>query len=122
MHDTHGSVLIVEDEADVRESLAAVLESEGYRVIEADNGEAALRQLRGPDQFCLILLDLFMPIMNGWTFREEQLRDPELAEIPVVVITADAAAARRASTLGVADAMTKPLDFDRLLMLVARHC
>ncbi len=122
MHDRHRSVLIVEDEADVRESLAALLEAEGYRVLEADNGESALRQLSDPAAVCLILLDLFMPVMNGWTFRREQMRDPALASIPVVVITADATAARRAAELGVADAMTKPLDFDRLLSVVARHC
>jgi len=122
MHDPRQSVLVVEDEADVRESLAAVLEAEGYSVIEADNGETALRKLRDPASVCLILLDLFMPVMNGWTFRNEQLRDARLAPIPVVVITADASAARRAAGMGVVEAMTKPLDFERLLKLIAEHC
>lgn len=116
-------VLIVEDEADVRESLAVILESEGYRVLEAAHGGEALDRLRTADgSVCLILLDLFMPIMNGWAFRNEQLKDPALAVIPVVVITADAAAARSARGLGVVDAMTKPLDFERLLALVGHHC
>jgi CheY-like chemotaxis protein len=122
MHDPQRSVLIVDDEADVRESLAAVLRAEGYRVVEADNGETALRQLRVPADVCLILLDLFMPVMNGWTFRQEQLRDPDIAAIPVVVITADTTAARRAEALGVVDALTKPLEFERLLQLVATYC
>ena len=122
MHDPGRSVLIVDDEADVRESLAAVLETEGYRVVEAENGETALRRLAGSADVSLILLDLSMPVMNGWTFREEQLRDPRLAAIPVVVITADTGAARRAQALGVVDALTKPLEFDRLLALVARYC
>jgi CheY-like chemotaxis protein len=72
--------------------------------------------------FCLILLDLFMPVMNGWTFRSEQLRDPTLAAIPVVVISADTEAVRKAATLGAVAAMAKPLDFGRLLDTVARHC
>jgi len=93
MHDPDKSVLIVEDDADVRESLVAILESEGYRVLEAENGAVALDQLRRDVPVCLILLDLFMPTMNGWTFRDEQLRDPQLAPIPVIVISADAAAA-----------------------------
>jgi len=123
MTDAHGKVLIVDDEPDLRESLAAILESEGYGVIEAEHGEQALQRLRTtPTDVCLILLDLFMPTMNGWRFRDEQLHDPSLASIPVIVITADAAAARKAKTLGVADALTKPLDLDRLLNLVAQHC
>jgi len=116
-------VLIVEDEDDVRESLAVVLEFEGYPVLEAAHGGEALERLRSGDgDVGLILLDLFMPTMNGWAFRDEQLRDPTLARIPVVVITADPSAARRARSLGVLDAMTKPFDFDRLLALVGRHC
>ena len=122
MHHPDKSVLIVEDDADVRESLAAILEAEGYQVIEAENGAVALDQLRRSSPVCLILLDLFMPTMNGWAFRDEQLRDPTLAPIPVVVISADAAAARRAATLGVVSALTKPLDFDRLLQIVGEYC
>ena len=122
MHDGGKSVLIVEDDPDVRESLAAILAAEGYQVLEAENGAVALDQLRRDVPVCLILLDLFMPTMNGWTFRDEQLRDPNLAPIPVVVISADAAAARRASSLGVVSALTKPLDFDRLLQVVGEYC
>lgn len=123
MHRTGKRVMIIEDEADVRESLAAVLETEGYPVIEAEHGLDALQHLRtAADEVCMILLDLFMPVMNGWAFRDEQVRDPVLAAIPVVVITADPAAARRAAALGVVDAMTKPIDFERLLTLVAKHC
>ena len=70
----------------------------------------------------MILLDLFMPEMNGWAFRREQMQDPELASIPVLVISADSAAARRAVTPGVVAAMTKPVEFDRLLQIVERHC
>jgi len=117
------SVLIVDDEPDIRDSLTAVLEAEGYTVMEAEHGEEALRRLRAsPDAICIILLDLYMPTMNGWTFRNQQLSDPSLASIPVIVITADAAAARKARQLGVIGAMTKPLDLDQLLQLIAAHC
>jgi CheY-like chemotaxis protein len=122
MEDTGGSILIVEDDADIRESLAAVLEAEGYRVVEAENGRVALEALRGGTRCCLIILDLFMPEMNGWTFRAEQAKDPRLADIPVVVISADSVAARRAAAMGVVAAMTKPIEFGRLLDIVGQHC
>jgi CheY-like chemotaxis protein len=63
-----------------------------------------------------------MPVMDGWTFREEQTKDPRFAEIPVIVISADTAAARRALDTGVVAAMTKPVEYDPLLNLVAEHC
>jgi CheY-like chemotaxis protein len=123
MHLDHKSLLIVEDDPEARESLAAVLTSEGYKVIVAENGRAALDALReAPSAVCMILLDLFMPVMNGWAFRDEQIRDPALADIPVVIITADASAAQRMGKLGVAGAMTKPIDFDRLLAMVSTYC
>ncbi len=123
MHSDQKSVMIVEDDVEARESLAAVLASEGYSVIMVQDGRAALDALRkAPSAVCMILLDLFMPVMNGWAFRDEQIRDPALADIPVVVITADASAAQRIGKLGVVAAMTKPVDFDRLLATVNAYC
>jgi len=116
------AILVVEDDADIRGALAAVLETSGYRVVEAENGKDALAHLRDPAvDVCLILLDLFMPVMNGWAFRAEQLRDPALATVPVVVVTADATAPSRGD-LGATEYLTKPVDFDRLLAVVAEHC
>lgn len=117
-----GSILIVEDDEDVRGALAAVLEGEGYSVLEARHGEEALRTLRGSASVCLILLDLFMPTMNGWAFRDEQRRDPDLSGIPVIVLSADGAAVKSAASMGVVDYMVKPVDFDRLLKVIALHC
>lgn|SRR5262249_58397265 len=117
-----GGILIVEDDPDVRGALATVLESVGYRIVEAEHGLEALQRLRTSMVFCLILLDLYMPTMNGWAFREEQMKDPSLAAIPVIVITADVTAARKAADLGAVASLTKPVDFDELLGLVARHC
>jgi CheY-like chemotaxis protein len=68
-----------------------------------------------------ILLDIMMPVMNGWEFRAAQLDDPALAEIPVMVITADPGARGRAASLGVGY-MPKPIQFDRLLEFIGRHC
>ena len=122
MHSGSHSVLIVEDDADVRGSLAVLLEGEGYRVIEAEHGREALDHLLHGLKVCLILLDLFMPEMNGFAFRARQLEHPELSRIPVVVLSADSAALRRAVSPGVVATMTKPVDLDRLLQLVEEHC
>jgi len=116
------SILIVEDDDDVRECLAVFLEGEGYRVVEAEDGQQALVRLRSAPDFCLILLDLFMPVMNGWAFRAEQLRDPALATIPVIVISADAGTPQKATALGAVDSMVKPIEFDRLLQAVTSYC
>ena len=116
------SILVVEDDQDVRDALATVLETEGYSVAKAADGQEALGQLRAASAPCVILLDLYMPVMNGWAFRDEQLRDPKLASIPVIVVSADTMVARRAADLGAAGYVGKPIDFDRLLALVATHC
>jgi len=116
-------ILVVDDDTDNREAVVAFLEGEGYAAEGAEHGEAALRRLRASDQsFCLILLDLFMPVMNGWEFRTQQLDDPTLAALPVVVISADRAAVEHSANLGAVDTMIKPIDFDRLLETVAQHC
>jgi len=78
-------VLVVEDTADTREALVMLLRGEGFEADGVENGLEALRQLRAGYDACLILLDLWMPVMDGWQFRFEQRRDPTLADIPVVV-------------------------------------
>jgi len=103
-----GDLLVVEDDDDLRGMLSILLKGEGYGVIEAVHGQDALDKLRQSDRPCLILLDLFMPTMNGWAFREAQMKDAAIADIPVVVVSADPDAARHAATLGVAASMTKP--------------
>ncbi len=80
-------VMVVEDDAMIRETLAEALDEEGFEVIEAANGREALDKLQG-ERTSLVLLDLMMPVMDGWQFREAQLRDEELADIPVVVLSA----------------------------------
>ena len=117
------SILIVEDDADVRGALTAVLEGEGYHVVEAAHGQEALQHLRADAAgFCMILLDLWMPVMNGWEFRAEQLKDPTLAEVPVIVVTADHAAAKSDTKLAAVEYMTKPIEVDYLLQQVEHYC
>lgn len=120
-------ILIVEDDDDVRESLGEVLRDEGYEVVTAANGLDALTALRagvGPDGDgppCTIILDLMMPTMNGWDFRAHQLQEPALAQIPVIVVSGVAHMASTAS-LRPAAVIGKPVDLDRLLAEIHRHC
>ena len=113
-------VLVVEDDPDILRALVQALEDEGYAVRAAENGRAALAALRAPGARlpCVILLDLMMPVMDGWAFRAEQLRDPLLAEIPVVVLTADGSAAARSAVLEVAGALRKPVELLTLLAAI----
>jgi CheY-like chemotaxis protein len=113
-------VLLVDDDPDIRESLAELLEYEGYAVVRAANGAQALARLRQPPLPCVILLDLMMPVMDGFEFREVQKRTPELADIPVVVITAGGRVDR--ASIDVEECLAKPLQMPRLLAALARHC
>jgi CheY-like chemotaxis protein len=115
-------VLVVEDNAEVRQALVALLEGEGYRVVEATDGVSALRLLRtGEVQPCLIVLDLMMPRMSGWDFAREQSNDRRFAAIPVVVLSADPLASQ-AERIGAAAVLPKPADPERFLETIGRHC
>jgi CheY-like chemotaxis protein len=82
------TIVIVEDDEGIRETMAALLEDEGYSVRQAANGEEGLASLRAHDDTALVLLDLWMPVMNGWQMLEAMRADPELRALPVVVISA----------------------------------
>ena len=82
------TVLIVDDDLPVRTALKELFETEGYAVALAANGRAALNHLRKGLRPSVILLDLMMPVMDGWDFRHEQLADPDARNIPVVILTA----------------------------------
>ncbi len=115
-------VLIVEDDLDIRDALAQILEEEGYSVQTAANGREALDQLRSGPPPRLILLDLMMPVMNGWQFRAEQRRDPALAAIPVVVISADTNVGDKAKAIGIAEFFRKPIEISGLLQTMEKYC
>src|ERR1700686_2415703 len=112
------SILIVEDDEDVREAMVAFLEMKGYSVASAGNGRAALDYLRDAPAPDLIITDLAMPVMDGRQFRREQLKDARLAAIPMLVITAMA----DRTHMGGRKILLKPVDPDPLLTAVSRHC
>jgi CheY-like chemotaxis protein len=116
------AVLIVEDDRDIRRAFAQTLEEEGFSAAQARHGREALELLRSSLVPSVILLDLMMPVMDGWQFRIEQRRDPKIAEIPVVVISADASVQERLENMGVAGFLKKPVAFDDLLEMVRRFC
>jgi CheY-like chemotaxis protein len=120
--DAHGPLLVVEDDDDVRQAIVETLRDEGYSVAEAENGQQALQWLRGNPDPCLVLLDLWMPNMTGDELHEQMQRDPRLAAVPVVVLTAAADGAFRARKLGARGYLKKPLDIKDLLSLVEDNC
>jgi CheY-like chemotaxis protein len=120
---TPGTVLVVDDDADLRDSIEAALASHGHPVVQAADGAEALAWLKKETQGpCLVLLDLMMPGMNGFELRSRMVADPALAAIPVVVITgAGVLAERRAQELE-AEILPKPIELATLLRTVRRFC
>jgi CheY-like chemotaxis protein len=114
------SVLVVDDDAAVRELLLVTLEAEGYDVATVGNGREALHHLRSHAQTCIILLELVLPVMDGIQFRTLQLRDRSLAWIPVVAMSAATDADRRARDLGARSFVAKPLNLDVLRQVLRR--
>jgi CheY-like chemotaxis protein len=113
-------VLIVEDEEGIREILKTAIQLEGYPVFTAPNGEDALRLLREMPAPGLILLDLMMPVLNGWEFVERIEKDPKFSSIPAVALTAYAERAK--SLKHVRSVLTKPIDFLCLMETVRGYC
>lgn len=113
-------VLVVEDDPDVREVMIAVVENEGHTAVPAENGAEALKLLRNGLNPCLILLDLMMPVKNGWQFRAEQNADPQLAAIPTIIVSA--AGKETVRELHADAAVPKPIDLDKLTKLLKAHC
>jgi len=111
-------VLVVDDDHDIRDTLRELLEIEGLRVVSAANGREALQRLRNGVRPDVILLDLMMPEMSGWEFRGEQLSDPCIADIPVVLLSATPDVRKTAHELRAAGWVRKPFDLDELLELV----
>ncbi len=118
--DWNKAVLVVEDDDGIREVLGLALQLEGYQVFTAGNGKEALEALANIKPPCLILLDLMMPVMDGWAFAENLSQDRTRVAIPIVVVTAFA---RRLGTLkGARGVIEKPIDVDNLLRVVKELC
>lgn len=112
------TVLVIEDEADLREQIRDGLELNGYAVVTAEDGQDALDKIAGIETLCLVILDLLMPVMNGWDFVQKMRQRSELASIPVVVHTS----APGPVPAGVTRVLQKPVMFDRLLSIVREYC
>lgn len=115
---THKKILIIEDNPDISKALAEVLCDLGHEIYTAFNGKAALDLLINklcPD---VILLDLFLPVMNGLEFRKLQLQIPHLARIPVIAMSADAYVHRRCRAGHISHYLKKPFEYDELLSAI----
>jgi CheY-like chemotaxis protein len=113
-------VLVVEDDAAIRQALIDAIRADGYRVEAATNGLEALEKLRWGLRPCLIVLDMQMRLMTGWEFRAEQMKDPALAKIPVVAMTAG-----RWKDVDLKDFVAridKPIALEDLRRLLRGHC
>ena len=115
--------MVVEDDPDILETIAEVLEDDAYRPVLASNGASALDQLRAAQtKPCVILLDVMMPIMDGKQFRAELQKDPALSEIPVVVLSAHADLDSAAQQMQAAGFLRKPVELNALLATVEQFC
>jgi CheY-like chemotaxis protein len=112
-------VMVVEDDSSLRESLVEALSDEGYDTVEAANGQEALELLEAGKTPCLILLDLMMPVMNGWTFLSQLRKDARFADLRVCIVSA--VPANQVPTEAVC-AFPKPVDLSALLGVVDTYC
>jgi CheY-like chemotaxis protein len=115
------TILVVEDDPPIRSIITEILEDEGYSVASATNGLEALTYIQHHLLPRLILLDLVMPVMNGWAFCVEQQRDPTLIGIPIIVMSALPDLSRTAVVLKATDWLCKPIDIGKLIGIVWRH-
>ena len=115
-------ILVVDDNSTIRDSVAKLLERAGYAVTAAADGEEALNRLQDSEKPALILLDLCMPVMDGWQFCRAQTKDARLASIPVVLFSGESDLADHAADLKSAAILEKPVHPEELLRTVGRLC
>ncbi len=114
------TILIVEDDTDIRDTLQHLLEANGYRAAPASNGQVALDLIESIGRPCLILLDLMMPVMDGWAFLTALDQSDTLVDVPIVIVSAytdKAASLERAQQV-----LKKPVDIHALMEVVRQHC
>jgi two-component system, chemotaxis family, chemotaxis protein CheY len=117
------TVLVVDDDDDIREAIAEVLDLRCYAVLQARDGADAMRLLSSATALPrLIFLDLMMPVMDGFEFRKRQRGDERLRDIPVVILSADSAAQKRTKELDAAACYVKPVSIATLISAVVRYC
>lgn len=116
-------IMIVEDDRDIRRNVSRLLSSEGYAVEVAGDGQEALTLLQSTSEMpCVIILDLMMPIMDGFQFREQQAKLPSISQIPVIIMTADGHIDEKKIRTGANLALKKPTDIDTILNAVHQFC
>jgi CheY-like chemotaxis protein len=116
-------ILIVEDDEETALGIADVLSIYGYRSRLAGNGKIALDILRGaPHEYCVVLLDIMMPVMDGWTFLDEHGADATISKIPVIIVSAVLNAADRSAATRAVEVLPKPVDTARLRSSLERYC
>lgn len=114
-------ILLIEDDIDISEAVETILKEEGYQIKCAFNGKEALEYLKNTEKTpSLILLDIMMPYMNGYEFREVQLSDPRIKNIPTIILSA-AGKHEETANLSFHETLKKPLDLETLLDVVKRH-
>ena len=113
-------ILVIEDQRDIREPLEMLLEISGHDVRAVTDGCQALKLLREGFEADVILLDLMMPEMDGWEFRRRQLSDPQLSDIPVVVISGAHFTQEQARSLQAHEVLRKPVEVQRVLDVLGR--
>ena len=117
------TILVIEDDSALREMLVQTLEDEGFAVVSATDGMEALTYLQTAVELpCVILLDLMMPRMNGWQFREIQQNHAAIGSIPVVVLSARPDLRARQAEIAVDAYLSKPVNFDLLMQIIRRYC
>jgi CheY-like chemotaxis protein len=117
------SILIVEDDKEIRQTLIDILEGEGHKVLSAHNGQVALDILHSTEELPgLVILDLMMPVMDAYGFRKEQMKDEKLASVPTVLFSADGRLAQKAALGGFSEFIKKPAELDDLFALAEKYC
>ena len=118
-----GKVLLVDDDFGILDAIADFLEEEGFSVVSASNGIDALNRLRSGLHVDVVVLDLMMPLMDGWSFRVEQLADPALRDTPVVIVSACRFTRDTIRhELNAYDALSKPLELAHFLETLKALC
>lgn len=117
------SILIVEDDFDIRQSMSDILEDLGYKVFSASNGRAGIDHLQKMDELPgVVILDLMMPVLDGFGFRKEQVKDKRLSSVPTILLSADSRLPEKAKDIGFEEFIKKPIDLDHLLSIAEKYC
>jgi CheY-like chemotaxis protein len=114
-------ILIIEDDHSIRELLVELLRSEGHEVHSSENGSEALEFLKSHPLPDLIIMDLMMPVMDGYEFRAQQMKNKLWAQIPVVVMSAEASARDKVKKYGISDFLPKPVELDVILKTIKKY-